>query len=262
MIELGRYDGGKGQIFRHLINQMPPHDVYVAAFAGSDAVAMNKRPAKLNILIDMDRDVITAWVDHIVKNGGAAVSPDSAMLPATPSELTMAAVAAAIVDSDDNTWLLMVGDSVEIIPGLQLGRRSFVYADPPYLMSTRGSKRPLYRYELCTDDEHRQMIAVLNGLQCPVMLSGYFSSLYGDLLGDWRVDRFRAVVRSGRSVWEYIWCNYREPLRLHDYSFLGDDFRERERIKRKAGRWVNRFESLPVLERRAIIHELESVGVF
>lgn len=73
-MELGRYDGGKGNIFRHLINQMPPHDTYVAAFAGSDAVALNKRPARRNVLIDRDEQVITAWVDHLVKNDDGAAS--------------------------------------------------------------------------------------------------------------------------------------------------------------------------------------------
>ena len=31
---------------------------------------------------------------------------------------------------------------------------------------------------------------------------------------------------------EYLWCNYPAPMALHDYRYLGKDFRERERIKR------------------------------
>jgi hypothetical protein len=32
--------------------------------------------------------------------------------------------------------------------------------------------------------------------------------------------------------------NFPEPVALHDYRYLGEDFRQRERIKRKKQRWV------------------------
>ena len=52
--------------------------------------------------------------------------------------------------------------------------------------------------------------------------------------------------------------NYPEPNVLHDYRFLGKDYRQRERIKRKATRWVSRLNSLPRLERLAIYGEMAS----
>ena len=51
--------------------------------------------------------------------------------------------------------------------------------------------------------------------------------------------------------------NYPEPFELHDYSYLGDNFRERERIKRKKDRWVLRLEQMPTLERFAILSIIE-----
>jgi hypothetical protein len=50
--------------------------------------------------------------------------------------------------------------------------------------------------------------------------------------------------------------NYPEPDELHDYHFLGDTFRERERIRRRIERWQLRLERLPPLERRALIAAL------
>lgn len=259
MTELGTYNGGKGQIFRQLINQMPPHDIYIAAFAGSDAVALNKRPAKLNILIDKDEDVIASWAGYLA--GDTAIAGGAA----APLGMTMPAVAAATVRVDGSTWWLIAGDSLKILPdlvaGLGPGTRTLIYADPPYLLSARSNQRSLYKHEMGDDEDHRQLIALLRALPCKIMLSGYCSELYDGLLHDWRSSRFRAVARSGRPVWEYIWCNYPEPVQLHDYAFLGENYRERERIRRKAGRWVGRFQSLPVLERRAIIHELEGAGI-
>ena len=55
--------------------------------------------------------------------------------------------------------------------------------------------------------------------------------------------------------------NYDEPLRLHDYRWLGDGWRERDRIKQKTKRWVNRFDSLPILERRFILEALDGAGL-
>lgn len=50
--------------------------------------------------------------------------------------------------------------------------------------------------------------------------------------------------------------NYPEPLELHDYRYLGRDFRERERIKRKKQRWKQKLSTMPALERYAILSEL------
>jgi hypothetical protein len=51
---------------------------------------------------------------------------------------------------------------------------------------------------------------------------------------------------------EWLFMNYPEPRALHDYRFLGANFRERERIKRKTERWRSRIASLPELEHLAL----------
>jgi hypothetical protein len=50
--------------------------------------------------------------------------------------------------------------------------------------------------------------------------------------------------------------NYPEPMALHDYRYLGRNFRERERIKRKKIRWKNRLSRMPLLERRVLVATL------
>lgn len=44
---------------------------------------------------------------------------------------------------------------------------------------------------------------------------------------------YATQTRSGATAQKRVWMNYPEPLELHDYKFLGRNFRERERIKRK-----------------------------
>jgi hypothetical protein len=52
--------------------------------------------------------------------------------------------------------------------------------------------------------------------------------------------------------------NYPKPNSLHDYSFLGNDFRERERIRKKIFRHVEGLKRLPDHERGAIIEAITS----
>jgi hypothetical protein len=52
--------------------------------------------------------------------------------------------------------------------------------------------------------------------------------------------------------------NYPTPVALHDYRYLGDNFRERERIKRKANRWVAKLQNMPVLERQALLSAIDT----
>lgn len=225
------YPGGKGAAFRHIINEIPPHDIYIELFFGGGAVARKKRPARLNLGIDRDFEPLA-----IAKNGVAAENFD-----------------------------LLQMSAIDFLDSWQppAGRRVFIYADPPYLMSVRSYQRPLYNFEFGSEAEH---IALLTRLRAAanggamVAISGYESELYSELIGDWRRVSYRAVKRSGAVVDELLFTSYGEPARLHDYRYLGVDFRERERIKRKGRRWVDRLARLPILEQRAILARMSEAG--
>ena len=92
-----------------------------------------------------------------------------------------------------------------------------------------------------------------------VMVSGYASALYSERLEEWEATSFDAQTRAGTPAREWVWMNYPPPTELHDYSFLGDTFRERERIKRKKARWVRKLASMPLLERQALSAALAEV---
>ena len=57
------WPGGKdgAGVVQRLINEIPPHEVFVSAFLGDCAVMRRKRPAALNIGIDLDRANIERW---------------------------------------------------------------------------------------------------------------------------------------------------------------------------------------------------------
>ena len=281
------YPGGKGNCYQQIINQMTPHSVYIEPFLGHGYVMKAKRPAALNIGIELNRDVLLTAASSIVscgdkvrENGRIANYDERIPLPAhtvnngdegPPSAgntVTFGDVVqhrhlwrcrpSPIASSGDAAarFVFLCGDSLDFLQSQTFTGCEFIYCDPPYLMDTRSSQRPLYDFEFGDCEQHERLLSVLLDLPCPVAISGYWSELYADMLSQWRTHSFEAVTRSGNMAQEWLWMNYQEPRALHDYSYLGDDFRERERIKRKAERWVKRFSSLPELERKAVLSRL------
>ena len=92
-----------------------------------------------------------------------------------------------------------------------------LYCDPPYLSTVRPSlakRSGDYLVEYHAEAEHRELAAALRATPATVLLSGYPSSLYEELYGDWyRVER-RVVVSTsnhygGATRWatEALWSN-------------------------------------------------------
>ena len=87
-----------------------------------------------------------------------------------------------------------------------------LYADPPYLGSTRAAN---YRVEMLDDDAHRAFADALNECKASVVLSGYDSPLYAELLDGWhRKDLAAPTALSGDTDrTEVLWSN--RPLTRH-----------------------------------------------
>jgi len=133
--------------------------------------------------------------------------------------------------------------------------RVVVYADPPYVLSTRAHAGTRYRHDY-SDADHMELLATLKGLPASVkvILSGYPSELYDAELQGWRTYEFQVATRGGPRT-ERLWMNF-EAGKLHWAAFAGMDFKERQRIKRKAERWRDSYMKLPECERLAILAAL------
>lgn len=81
------------------------------------------------------------------------------------------------------------------------------YVDPPYVLGTRAwDHRRIYSHEL-VDDEHVALLQQLKEVRGMVLLSGYRSQLYDELLGDWlRVD-IHARAQANRPRIESLWIS-------------------------------------------------------
>lgn len=215
-----KYPGGKGGagVYQAIINQIPPHKVYVEPFVGGGNIFERKAPAASSVLMDADPQVVALWRERCRDRADVTVRQGN-----------------AIAMLEENLW-----DS-----------DAFLYLDPPYVLGSRKGGA-LYRVEM-SDDDHVRLLAVLARIRSPFALSGYRSELYDEAASrcGWRRIDFNAMTRRGVMV-ESLWMNYPAPATLADYSHVGRDFRERERIKRKVNRWVARWQQLPATERNAI----------
>ena len=280
------YPGGKAGagVYQKLINLMPLHTVYIEPFLGHGAVLLRKRPARLNIGVDLydqavqkvrtrlqhrQRAIICRTPEHGDDAGKYDRFNDVAGLDAIgdddaadiPSRHRRNGTICSVYDSDDDAgadftigparYRLLVADALDFLRSYAFTGNELVYADPPYVRSTRRTGGRLYRYEL-DDSQHGELLALLRRLPCAVMVSGYRSALYGQTLGDWRSIEFQAQTRGGPAT-EVVWMNYPPPTDLHEYTHLGSTFRERERQKRQQARWARKVAAKPLLEQKALL---------
>ena len=97
-------------------------------------------------------------------------------------------------------------DAIEVIRQYGVFEDNLLYVDPPYSHETRRGGR--YSHEM-SNDAHREMAAELKECKASVMLSGYASSLYGDLFADWYQVHISARSDNAleRDKVEVIWSN-------------------------------------------------------
>src|SRR5689334_5396751 len=119
-----RYPGGKGKCFQRIINLMPPHRVYIETHLGGGSVMLNKRAAQVSIGIDIDACLIERW--------RAMTKP--------PCEVVQA-------------------DALDYLNDYQFRGDELVYADPPYVPSTRRRAR-VYTHDYKLND-HVRLLATL-----------------------------------------------------------------------------------------------------
>ena len=212
-----RYDGGKGTCYAQLINLIPPHERYIETHLGGGAVMRHKKAAKEQYGLECDSKVVSMWKR----------------------------------DFPSPNWQVLHGDALDLLDEIQLDESTFIYADPPYHPDTRRRTR-VYRHDYCVED-HEVLLARLTQLPCNVMISGYSSPLYEDVLSDWNKHTFQMQTRVG-SREECVWFNYPVPKILHDDRYMGDGFRQREVIRRRQDRLKQRVQKLSVVE-QASLHE-------
>lgn len=217
---MGAYFGSKATsgLCQSIIAMMPPHDTYIETHLGGGAI-MKRKPAALNnIGIDLNPRPLSCFnADYPVE---------------------------------------LVNDCAhQFLSNYNYQGRELIYSDPPYLMHTRTHKRK-YRFDY-SEDDHIALLELLKSLPCQVILSGYPSSLYDQLLSDWQTLELQVMNHNGVRT-EKLWYNFTVD-RMHWCRFAGKDFTDRQRIKRKAQNWGRNYKALANNERLAVLAAIMGV---
>jgi site-specific DNA-adenine methylase len=203
-----------------IIAMMPPHDTYIESHLGGGAIMKRKPPALRNIGIDLDPQAIANFKCSY------------------PVELINGCAHGLLADYD--------------YQGSEL-----IYSDPPYLMRSRSSGRR-YRFDY-DEQDHVELLGVLKRLPCQIIVSGYPSALYDELLVGWRSVELQVMNQGGVRT-EKLWFNFTVD-RVYWASYAGKNFTDRQRVKRKAANWGKRYQALPRAERLAVLAAMMAVEV-
>lgn len=108
------------------------------------------------------------------------------------------------------------GVQIENKPALDVIRKFnhdnvLIYADPPYLLDTRGGKQ--YRYEM-DEQDHLDLLAALIKHKGYVILSGYPSEMYDRELRGWSKLSRKSYNQNADSRTEVLWCNFAIPNQM------------------------------------------------
>lgn len=106
------------------------------------------------------------------------------------------------------------GVQIENQPAVNLIRKFnhdnvLIYADPPYLLSTRGGKQ--YAHEM-DEQDHLDLLSALKQHKGPVIISGYPSEMYDRELSDWIRITKKSYNQLSEKRLEVLWCNFETQL--------------------------------------------------
>lgn len=100
--------------------------------------------------------------------------------------------------------------TLECMPALECIERygahgTLLYVDPPYLGETRNSTG--YQHEMLAETQHVELLEALLGTKADVVVSGYSSPLYEEMLGSWHRSEISARTQEGKARTEVVWAS-------------------------------------------------------
>ena len=201
------HPGGKNGagVYQRIINLMPPHRVYIEPFLGGGAIMRLKRPAELNIGVEIDDEVLGNFRDYVLGFVAGQIEAglheiDSLSLvaglvgPGGDRAFDFVPETSGVrqnwrdVDPRQNgrrapAFRFDCGDGIDFLRAYKFRGDELVYCDPPYLLATRSSGK-LYRCEM-NELHHQHLLRVIRRIPARVVISGYWSQMYASALKDW-----------------------------------------------------------------------------
>jgi DNA adenine methylase len=208
-------------VYQNIINTFPKHDIFIDGFYGSGILHKYKSAASINILIDMDREIL---INHYK-------IPDAILL-----------------NFDTLSYLEC---SISLFNALLPNVKTLMYLDPPYPISTRRTGRKYYKYEM-RDLDHEKLLTLAYNCKFDVVISSYNNEMYNQILSGWNKKAFDTMTRNGKAT-EYLYYNFLDEVPLHQYNFVGKNFRERAAIKQSINNQLSKINELPAVQRYLLL---------
>lgn len=103
------------------------------------------------------------------------------------------------------------GVQIENRPAVELIKRFnypnvLIYCDPPYILGARNGKQ--YRFEM-DDKDHEELLKVLLQHKGAVLISGYETDMYNDMLSGWTKVQNISYSQTHSRKTEILWMNFK-----------------------------------------------------
>tara|TARA_R110000744_G_scaffold225246_4_gene343675 strand:- start:706 stop:1449 length:744 start_codon:yes stop_codon:yes gene_type:complete len=234
---LTSYFGGKGGdgTYQKIINLIPPHKTFIVPFTGHCGITRNILPSEHIFLNDYDYKVFEAWLDYTISDSTNVSFKNRLSLSNQHFEVFFKFLEyESFYDHYDTV----------------------IYCDPPYRHSDRKSDHT-YNVEM-TEEEHITLLGTIKAFQnSNVLISTYDNELYKEMLNGWNKISFTSQTRRGKAT-ETVYYNYEPPEKLHDYSYIGNNYKKREQYKLKRFRLIDKFERMTPLERNYFLDAIKT----
>lgn len=165
-------------------------------------------------------------------------------------------------EKDTSLWdnrgenLVLFENYQELIEHFNFTADDFIFADPPYMFSTRRSRNKYYKHEFY-DQDHIEFLNYMRSIKAKVLITHPKNELYTENLTGFSIEEFTYMTRSGMFN-DAIYYNYDySSIELINYNGLGANFTERQAIKRQRINIVNKFKNLSLHKRMALIEDLK-----
>lgn len=229
---MGNYPGNKNipGVYQKIINEIPFHNNYYELFCGGASIA--------KLLYDPISSVVKYNLNDIDK-----------------SVCTILKTKISTLDLNNNISITSKNYLDIMQSDLSLaGVDTFVFMDPPYLHETRKNNINLYKYEM-NESDHMQLLLSSLQLKCNLMIIHPVCNLYDEVLKGWRKKILKIRYHNKTSI-ECLYMNYEKPNILQSDLYLGSNRTDRQRIKRKANRFISKLSTLPEQERNYILNQI------
>lgn len=109
------------------------------------------------------------------------------------------------------------GVQIENRPALDVIQRFnyknvLLYLDPPYMPDVRHGKQ--YRHEMYDEKSHRRLLEAAREHKGPVLISGYETELYNDMLADWHREETTCYSQVCSKKKEILWMNFKPVIQF------------------------------------------------